>query len=81
MVDKKGSPDAEIGCKMGELVGKVHAKGICHGDLTTSNFIEKNGKYYIIDFGLSSMTQTEENRAVGQSAEILSLYNIANKHI
>ena len=40
-------------------------RGICHGDLTTSNFMKSDAKYYIIDFGLSQMTDTDENRAVG----------------
>ena len=52
---------------MGTLVGRIHANGICHGDLTTSNFMKKEDKYYIIDFGLSSMSTTDENRAVGIS--------------
>ena len=27
--------------------------------------MQSDGKYYIIDFGLSQMTDTDENRAVG----------------
>ena len=46
-------------------------RGMCHGDLTTSNFIQSDSKYYIIDFGLSQMTDTDENRAVGPVTKYL----------
>jgi len=64
LIDEKKITKEEIGKIMGEIVGQVHARGICHGDLTTSNFMKSDAKYYIIDFGLSQMTDTDENRAV-----------------
>merc|ERR1712130_116705 len=58
--------DSKVGNAMGELVGKVHAAGIVHGDLTTSNFIMEVNKSgcAIIDFGLAATTNSDENRAV-----------------
>ena len=60
-------------------------RGICHGDLTTSNFMKSESKYYIIDFGLSQMTDTDENRAVGSGYDFKvstrnSCYESHNKY-
>lgn len=50
---------------MGNLVKEVHARGVIHGDLTTSNMIMQNGKdIFLIDFGLSYIKSTVEDRAV-----------------
>jgi Kae1-associated kinase Bud32 len=38
--------------EIGRLIGKLHTRGIIHGDLTTSNMILKDEKIYFIDFGL-----------------------------
>lgn len=38
---------------VGEMVGKLHQGGIIHGDLTTSNMILREGRIYLIDFGLA----------------------------
>jgi len=52
----------EIGCE----TGKLHDAGIIHGDLTTSNMIwqEKEGKLYLIDFGLGFGNGRVEDKAV-----------------
>lgn len=39
--------------KVGEMVGRLHRCGIIHGDLTTSNMILRDGRIYLIDFGLA----------------------------
>ncbi len=49
---------------IGKEVGLLHAAGIAHGDLTTSNMILKEGKVYIIDFGLAKKTKSVEDFAV-----------------
>lgn len=48
----------------GETVGKLHAAGIMHGDLTTSNIILQDGRCVLIDFGLSQVTAEIEQQGV-----------------
>ncbi|KKY34286.1 putative serine threonine-protein kinase bud32 [Diaporthe ampelina] len=67
--------------RVGAAVGALHAAGIVHGDLTTSNMMLRpasgsgggdngdqgsvlGGEIVIIDFGLASQGQSEEDRAV-----------------
>ena len=52
--------------KLGNLIATIHKKGYIHGDLTTSNFMIRNetNEIIIIDFGLTSVSETTENRAV-----------------
>jgi len=55
----------KIAGKLGEIVGKMHLRGIVHGDLTTSNVIlDETEKIYLIDFGLSSVSDDVEELAV-----------------
>ncbi len=52
-------------CKeIGENITKLHFAGIIHGDLTTSNMIIKNGKLYIVDFGLGKFSKRIEDYAI-----------------
>jgi N6-L-threonylcarbamoyladenine synthase/protein kinase Bud32 len=48
----------------GKTVGKLHAAGIIHGDLTTSNMILRQGKCVLIDFGLAQVSAELETRGV-----------------
>jgi Kae1-associated kinase Bud32 len=48
----------------GELIGRLHTCGIVHGDLTTSNILLKDGRLYLIDFGLAYLDKTLEARGV-----------------
>jgi TP53 regulating kinase-like protein len=41
----------------------LHTKSIIHGDLTTSNFIIKNNKLVLLDFGLSYYSERREDMA------------------
>ncbi len=50
--------------EIADIVSRLHKAGIIHADLTTSNFILKEGKLYIIDFGLSFFSDKEEDKAV-----------------
>ena len=61
---------------VGRAVGRLHAVGVVHGDLTTSNMMlrreeggeveggELGGEIVLIDFGLAAQTVQEEDRAV-----------------
>ncbi|UCD92957.1 MAG: Kae1-associated serine/threonine protein kinase [Methanobacteriota archaeon] len=46
--------------RIGEDVGKMHAKGIAHGDLTTSNILLKEDRLYFIDFSLGEKSKEVE---------------------
>lgn len=51
---------AKIAEQVGKAVGKLHANGIVHGDLTTSNMILKDDKIFFIDFGLGEFSKRIE---------------------
>lgn len=50
--------------RIGEIVAKLHASGIIHGDLTTSNMILKGNEVFLIDFGLGKFSGKTEDQAV-----------------
>jgi Kae1-associated kinase Bud32 len=50
--------------EVGRMIGVMHQKNIVHGDLTTSNMILEGKDVYFIDFGLSSFSNREEDKAV-----------------
>jgi len=68
--------------RVGTAVGRMHAVGVVHGDLTTSNLMLRpgrkdpvhgngsgearvlDGEIILIDFGLSSQSKSDEDRAV-----------------
>lgn len=55
--------------QLGELLARIHAADIVHGDPTTSNFIAADGELganaglAVIDFGLGAATDDDEQRA------------------
>ncbi|HLC73645.1 MAG TPA: KEOPS complex kinase/ATPase Bud32 [Candidatus Nanoarchaeia archaeon] len=50
--------------EIGKEIAKLHDGNIIHGDLTTANFILKDNKIYIIDFGLGFISEKVEDKAV-----------------
>lgn len=48
----------------GEIIAALHANGIIHGDLTTSNMILHDGRVFLIDFGLGKFSEKVEDQAV-----------------
>ncbi len=54
---------AEFGKEIGRKTGILHANGIIHADLTTSNMIQ-NSEIHFIDFGLSFISSKAEDKAV-----------------
>jgi TP53 regulating kinase-like protein len=50
---------------IGGLIGRLHRRGIIHGDLTTSNMIQRaNERVFFIDFGLAEYSMEVEKRGV-----------------
>ncbi len=66
LLDGLAKPERELLCiRIGRLVAKLHAFGIVHGDLTTSNMILTNeGKVFLVDFGLGDKTPEPETQGV-----------------
>jgi len=58
-------PEARALCRaIGRLVGLLHQGGVVHGDLTTSNMLWREGRIYLIDFGLGGLTGELEVQGV-----------------
>lgn len=66
VLDKLSRESIEsIAFRLGEIVGKMHLGRVAHGDLTTSNIIlDEVRNIYLIDFGLSMVTDDLEELAV-----------------
>lgn len=60
----RGERREEICREVGRLVARLHAGGIVHGDLTTSNMIHSSECIYFIDFSLGAKTDGEEQKGV-----------------
>lgn len=56
--------DIKLAKLIGEEVTKMHDLKIAHQDLTTSNIILKEGRIFLIDFGLAFHTRRIEDFAV-----------------
>jgi|ECHhosMinimDraft_1075155.scaffolds.fasta_scaffold00045_20 TP53 regulating kinase-like protein len=61
LIDKREEELATIGKKLGEILGKFHKNNIIHGDFTTSNIIVNEKGYFVIDFGLSKISNSMED--------------------
>lgn len=66
ILDSLSSEERErLSKHIGELIGRLHGRGIVHGDLTTSNMIlTPTGKVVFVDFGLGEKTGELESRGV-----------------
>lgn len=65
----KGEPvkkvmNEDVSRKIGEMVAKLHSKGIIHGDITPMNLIKCGDKIYFIDFGLAFIEDRIEPKGV-----------------
>ncbi len=60
-----GGPEAGALVRtLGEMVGRLHAADIVHGDLTTSNMIWLDDRLFFIDFGLGQRSTLAEDLGV-----------------
>ena len=68
--------------EVGRMIGRLHAAGVMHGDLTTSNLIlrESDGKCVLIDFGLAQATTEIEQRGVDIHVLFQTLESTAPEH-
>jgi TP53 regulating kinase-like protein len=62
--DLPGGRVEELGEEFGRSIARLHAAGIMHGDLTTSNAIANGGGISLIDFGLAVHSTRLEDHAV-----------------
>ena len=49
---------------IGQMVGALHASGLVHGDLTTSNMIWRGERIHVIDFSMGERTSSLESQGV-----------------
>lgn len=74
--------DVKLSCKIigdvGMYAGILHKNGIIHGDLTTSNMVlsVREGKVYIIDFGLAKISKSIEDIGVDVHLFLRSLESV-----
>lgn len=59
----KKAAKTDVCRRLGREIGKMHAAGIIHGDLTTSNVILKGKDVFFIDFGLGKFSKRVEDMA------------------
>ena len=50
--------------EIGRTLALLHDAGVVHGDFTTANLMIKEKCLYVIDFGLSEITESTEGRAI-----------------
>ena len=63
-LDKLSKEERKKLCiQIGEKISEMHNKDIIHGDLTTSNIIQKNNEVFFIDFGLGFISKRLEDKA------------------
>lgn len=52
----------ELTLELLRIMEGIHKAGIVHQDLKPHNIMRKDGKLYIIDFGLARQLSTEKNK-------------------
>ncbi|RLF12068.1 MAG: Kae1-associated kinase Bud32 [Thermoprotei archaeon] len=72
----KGMGVEEVMKATGRSIGKLHLKGLVHGDLTTSNMIWSAGKVFLMDFGLGEFERSLEAMGVDLHLMLRSLESI-----
>jgi len=64
VLQKRLADPATVARAIGRLAGTLHAHGIVHGDLTTSNLLWRDGRLYAIDFSMGERTDSREAQGV-----------------
>jgi len=64
LLSRKQGIDGSEAFEAGRILAGLHKSGIVHGDFSTSNLLAgRDGKVYVIDFGLCEMTNGLEQQA------------------
>lgn len=58
------APKTKRYTEAGELLAKLHKANIVHGDYTPANLLVSSGATYVIDFGLSDLNGSLEEKAI-----------------
>ncbi|KSW11324.1 hypothetical protein CF15_00160 [Pyrodictium occultum] len=81
LVEEKPGEAARYARMLGEAAARLHAAGISHGDLTTSNVLVSGDRVYLIDFGLASLRSEERDQAVDVHLYLRSLESTHPEHV
>ncbi len=76
----KEAPEPQHLYAAGRTVGTLHAAGIIHGDLTTSNMILFRDRCVLIDFGLAQVSTEIETRGVDIHVLFQTLKSTTSDH-
>ncbi|MDE1823931.1 MAG: Kae1-associated serine/threonine protein kinase [Candidatus Micrarchaeota archaeon] len=61
---KDTKPGSGMYEKLGRILGRMHDVDIVHGDFTPANIMIDAGSAYVIDFGLSEVSKSQEEKAL-----------------
>ena len=64
VLQKRPEDPAPVARAVGRLAGTLHARGIVHGDLTTSNMLWRDGRIHLIDLSMGEKTDAVESQGV-----------------
>ncbi len=71
----------EAARQLGSYAARLHAAGVAHGDLTTSNVVVVGGEVFLVDFGLASLDADEDDYAVDVHLFMRSLESTHPDHV
>lgn len=60
----RDSPQTKYFRRAGSQVAKMHECKVFHSDISSSNIMVRNDKVFLIDFGISRISERTEDRAV-----------------
>ncbi len=58
------NPDAKTFTQAGRVLAAMHRADVAHGDFTPANLMVTEGRVVVIDFGLSEVTNSMEEKAL-----------------
>jgi len=75
-LDSKIMEPERIGQMVGKFAGRLHSRGLIHGDLNTKNLILNGNDLFVIDFGLSKHSFEVEDFGVDVHVFLRSLESV-----